>query len=380
MELVTHHFSAKNGTNQPKQAPSAPKVFPWFCDWLSITQHHGEGLPKVNDGQIVRFDENDEVVYIAEKTKRLIGSHDSSIHIRCDGHTVSFHGNVSKFCRKDNVFGYSFDECIKRINQILANSFGLPPFTAGESWVVVDDDGRLSTQWTGARIQRLDVTQNFAAGSADNAAAFMRHLASQQASRLKTGTHGEGETVDFGRGSKRIYSKAYLKGPELRKHAKRIPNPENLNLPMVDSYVLDLADWCDSVGLVRFETTYKSTYLISNNLQFLGSIDMNVIHADFQKRQEVFTRAKLDIDDLADLAPKELAVYRMWQAGDHLSTKMTRRTFYRHRARLLPFGIDIAIPSNIAKFEPKTRVITLGPVQPPAFYERPHFSHLALVA
>ena len=107
---------------------------------------------------------------------------------------------------------------------------------------------------------------------------------------------------------------------------------------------------------------------------------MNVIHLDFESRKSVFTRQTLDVDLLTELEPKLLAIYRMWQAGDDLTKKYTRATFYRHRAKLLPYGIDISVRSNVVNFEPKTRVITLGQCVPPPFYDRPHFSHLALVA
>ena len=77
----------------------------------------------------------------------------------------------------------------------------------------------------------------------------MRHLQNQQASRLKTGTYGDAETVDFGRGSRRLYIKAYTKGPELRRHIKRI-EMDSFQKGPVNPFVVHLADWCDSVGLV----------------------------------------------------------------------------------------------------------------------------------
>lgn len=377
-EPVTRHFSAKNGTNATFHPPSVEPMPGIFCDWISIYQSHGAGLPLVNDGAYVKYDADGEHEFTALKKLRVEGSHESSVSVRCDGCTVWFEGNISKFGRADNVFGYSFAECIKRINALVMR-LGLPPFTDGVVGDTLTAPGQWQKAYTGARINRLDVTQNFAAGSRENAGAFMRYLSMQQASRLKTGTYGEGETIDFGRGSKRIYSKAYLKGPELRKHAKKARKIDS-SIKELNPYIEALADWCDFVGLVRFETTYKGTWLIDKNQQYLGGIDMNVIHADFEKRKEIFTRCKLDIDELTDLEPKLLSVYRMWQAGDDLAMKFTRRTFYRHRARLLPYGVDIAIRSNVVNFEPRTRVITLGPVTPPSFYERPHFNHLALVA
>lgn len=376
---VTRHFSLTNETDTPKNGniPSAEGGI--FCDWISIYQTHGQGLPKVNDGAFMRFDGEGQHESTTLRKLRIDGSFESACFVRSDGETVHFEGNVSKFGRPDNVFGYSFVECIDRINALL-RSLNLPPFTAGNRMQVTNKDGDYRTAYTGARITRLDLTQNFQAGSSENAYAFMRFLGMQQASRLKTGTYGEGETVDFGRGSRRVYSKAYLKGPELLRHAKRKNDPQNPNCRVYDPYLEKLAAWCSEVGLVRFETTYKSTFLIDNCLNYLGGFDMPTLLKDFETRKEVFTRATCEQDQLTDLDLKTLAVYRMWQAGDDLTTKVSRATFYRHRRSLLSHGIDIAIKSNVIKFEPRTRVITLAPVPVPAFYERPNPTYLRLAA
>lgn len=376
---VTRQISLKNEKNRENQTPKVSAISDIFCDWVSIYQTHEQPVPLVNDGCVMKYDGHGELEFTTLRKCRIEGSHASAVFVRSDGHTVWFEGNVSKLGRPDNVFGYTFEECITRINNVVL-SLGLPPFTGGKFGDRQKSAGQWEKVYTGARITRLDVTQNFSAGSKENAFQFMRFLASQQASRQKTGVFGEGETIDYGRGSRYVYSKAYQKGAELRRHAKPIPDPLNPLQKAVDPYLLALADWCDAVGLIRFESTYKSTYLIHANQQYLGGIDMAVIHADFETRKEVFTRAKLDVDHLADLEPKLLSVYRMWQAGDDLTKKYSKPTFYRHRAKLLPFGVDISIASNVAQFTPKTRVITLGPCTPPAFYERPHFTHLSLAA
>lgn len=352
-----------------------------FCDWISIYQRHGQGLPYIADGCFVRFDADGTHEYTTLRKLKVEGSHESAVFIRCDGETVWFEGNVSKFSRQDNVFGYSFEECIDRINALL-KSKGLPPFTTGIRMEVASHDREDSAKWiwTGARLTRVDVTQNFAAGSKENSAHFMRFLASQQASRLKTGVYAEGETVDFGRGSKYAYSKAYLKAPELLKHARKIKDPDNTRQRAYNPYLEQLAEWCAAVGLVRFETTYKARYLTQNHQQFLGSFDMKQLLLDFEERKSVFTRNQCDVDQLSDLEPKLLAVYRMWQSGDDLTVKFKKSAFYKHRAKLLPYGIDIAIKSNVLRFEPKTRVITLEAVQPPEWYDLPHPQNLLSLA
>lgn len=396
---VTRHFSPENRTITPfvtklvhEQNPSFHSVGSRFdqkvsfCDWVSIYQSHdglSEALPKVNDGAFVRYNSDGSHECTTLRKLKIEGSHETGVFLRCDGETVWFEGNVSKFGRQDNVFGFSFLQCIARINALCA-LVGLPPFTSGHFFRSQHNDKLV---FNGARVTRLDLTNNFSAGSKENAYAFMRHLAMQQASRLKTGTYGEGETVDFGRGSRRVYSKAYLKGPELlrhlRKKSKMKPGEEMYVCAATrpfNPYVEQLAAWCEETGLVRFETTYKSTYLIDNCQNFLGGIDMRHLEKDFLSRQEVFTRANCEIEDLSSLSKTTLSVLRMWQAGDDLTSKVKRSQFFVHRRNLLPFGVDISIKSNVLNFQPRVRVIKLSPCVVPDFYQLPQPQNLRLAA
>ena len=99
--------------------------------------------------------------------------------------------------------------------------------------------------------------------------------------------------------SRQVYSKAYLKGPELLKHSRKaLKHAKGCGLPGLTTqrehhpYLEKLAAWCDSVGLVRFETTYKSTFLIDHNQHFLGGLSMTRLISDFAERKAVFTRAQ----------------------------------------------------------------------------------------
>jgi len=351
-----------------------------FCDWVSIYQaHEGGNLPKINNGAFVSYDQHGETINTTLKKLKIEGSHETGIFIRCDGDTVWFEGNVSRFGRPDNVFGYTFADCLTRINTLLG-TLGLPPFTPGKSFSIRCFNGdRLA--YTGARISRLDLTANFVTGSKEDAYAFMRHLAMQQASRLKTGTYGEGETVDFGRGSRRVYSKAYLKHAELMRHMKKQPKgQETAYSRPFDPYINDLAAWCEGVGLVRFETTYKSTFLIDSCQNYLGGLNMPRLEKDFIERQSVFTRTTCEADQLSQLDKNTLSCYRMWQAGDDLTTKYKKSQFCKLRAALLPYGVDIAVKSNVTAFVPRVRVIQLTPAAMPSFYELPQPHYLRLAA
>jgi len=342
--------------------PASPTKFQsvGFCDWISLYQRHGGRLPRVSDGAFFSVDANGVTVNTRLKRLALEGSHETKVFIRCDGDTVWFEGNASRFRRPDNVFGYTFRQCVDRVNALLGE-FDLPPFTEGDRYIT-NWRSMPRSAWTGAKVTRIDLTENYATGSKEDAYHFMRWLGTQQGTRMKVGTYGDGETVDFNRGSRRVYSKAYLKGPEIRRTG------------IATDYLERLADWCDAVGLVRFESTVKSNQLDYLRCNYLGGFDMKQLELEFEKRKETLDRASAEIEEITDAPKHLLSTYRMWAAGDDITAKLSRRSFFYHRKELLAYGVDISVKPDLGNVEflkPKTRVIRLGPVSPPDWYELP---------
>jgi hypothetical protein len=345
---------------------------PFFVDWLTMRQSHEFELPEINAGVVCGIDTHGEIEWQTKRASQIQGSYETSIQLRCDGHTVMFSGNVSRFGRTNNLFGFSFADCLRRINHILAR-FGLPPFSLGKKFYrnVRHSDGSItvSPAWTGATISRIDLTGNYETGSLTNARAYLEWLATQQGNaRLKVGTRVDGETVDWGRGSRRLYSKIYIKSAELRKHA----GPGDLVLsddPTQDSDFARLVRHCENVGLVRFEVTAKATQLIAMGCNYLGGFDMHKIVELFTDRASVLTRANHTHDDLEQCPNHLRRTARDYLAGDDISKHLSRATLFRHRAGLLPYGIDISVRRNVLNFQPRVRVIELKTATVPSWYQ-----------
>lgn len=356
-ELVTRHIPANFGGFRPHDAPPLP----FFVDWLSLHQTHVEELPIINAGVIQKTDVGGEIVWRTTAASKVEGSHETSVQVRCDGHTVTFSGNVSRFGRPDNLFGFDLAACLRRVNQILGR-LGLPPFTMGLKFerLVKTQSGLVSkTCWTGCQITRIDLTANFETGSLANARAYMEWLATQQnGSRMKVGTHADGETVDWGRGSRRLYAKCYLKSAEIKKHG----GPA------------EVAAYCEEVGLIRFELTIKATQLHSMNCAYLGGFDMNVIEGLFDQKRAVMTQAAHTVDDLENLPRPLRCTARDWLSGDNVAARLSERTYQRHRAGLLPYGIDIAVKRNVVEFKPRVRVIEVRAASVPCWYDLPRLA------
>lgn len=330
---------------------------PFFVDWLTMRQSHEIELPIINAGVVCGIDAHGEIEWQTQRASQIQGSFDTSIQLRCDGHTVLFSGNVSRFGRTNNLFGFSFADCLRRVNHILAR-FGLPPFSAGKKFHrhVRSQDGsiNLRSAWTGATISRIDMTGNYETGSISNARAYLEWLATQQGNaRLKVGTRVDGETVDWGRGSRRLYSKIYIKSAELRKH----DGPP------------ELIEYCEEVGLVRFEVTAKSTQLIAMGCNYLGGFDMHKITQLFNERAAVLSRANHAHDDLESLPNMFRRTARDYLAGDDLQRHLSVSTFRRHRLALLPYGLDISVRRNVINFQPRIRVIELKAASVPSWYQ-----------
>lgn len=346
---VTRNASLTGETKPHFGALRTASSFPFFIDWISIEQVHSVELPIVSDGYVEAVNGEGEIEWKTLKAQSLEGSFSSKIMIRCDGTCVRLSGNVGRFGRADNLFGFDLQECIDKCNEILSH-LGLPPFTAGESFLMQGSD---TVSFTGAKITRLDLTCNYATGSPENAHDFLRWLGSQQDNRVKTGIYGESHTIDFGRGSKRVYHKVYNKFSQLS--------------AMKDSHVSpEVLEWVRCNGIVRHEITLKARWLRDGGLRFLGVVSMDALNVVYLEKAAVIQRAEKSDDGFSQLPDNLRLTVRDYLAGEKF--KGSRAKFYRHRRDLLSYGIDISVPSKVTALVPRVKVITLQQVSAPDWY------------
>ncbi len=323
-----------------------------FVDWITISQSHPSGgLKVINDGCVMSIDSNGESDWIIDKAYNLEGSHSSRVLISCDGFTVKLSGNVGRFNRTDNLFGYTFERVIQLANDLLAR-LELPPFTPGHSQLL---QGTHGLQFTGATVTRLDLTKNYITGSQTNACSFLDHLTQKSVSRMKTGVFPDGGTVDFGRGSKFIYHKVYNKFLQVNS-SKQKSKP-----------TLDVMEWIRVNGVIRHEVTLKSRFLTQNNLRFLGAITMDRLNNVYELRACVITEEKIQVESYNELPSPFAATAFAWREGMDMR-KLSRATYYRHRKALLRYGIDISMPCNVRALPIRVREITIQAATAPDWY------------
>lgn len=212
----------------------------------------------INGGQVISIDADGEIVYMVDKRSGIEGSFDTRCDIRSDGSVVEFSGNISRYGRRDNLFGYDWPETIRRINALL-NLHSCPPFTSGKLFRFADH----GWTWTGARVSRIDVTCNHACFSAEGMDVVLKALAGHHQGRQKGVLSIDGTTVAYGEGSKYVYGKVYAKYTELLAHRRRKSGAH------VDEEVID---FCRDKGVLREEFTLKSRFLTQRQFCYLGQI------------------------------------------------------------------------------------------------------------
>ena len=330
--------------------------WPLFIDWLTIRQvHPAGGLPLVSDGTTLRTDDTGVIQYELINRDEIEGSFDSRMWLRCDGNMVEFHGNIARYCRRDNVFGYGWSETIRRVNELL-NLHSLPPFESGEKFRYAD----AGLVWTGARCSRIDITVNYAAGSVGDAQRVLHALSQHHVGRQRGTVSPDEATVMYGYGSKYVSGKVYLKHVELEKHRRKKSGAH------VDAEVVE---FCRTVGMLREEFTLKSRFLTQTGLCWLGELDPAQLHAVYRSRSQFKRFREMEIKDTSALSAGARGTLARYEQGEPHGLK--RATFYRHRAEILKVcGIDISVPRNVEKIAPPVRVVSVQPMVAPEWYRR----------
>ncbi|MDR2239282.1 MAG: hypothetical protein LBE33_02450 [Zoogloeaceae bacterium] len=318
--------------------------------------HPDGGLPVVNQGCVWSVDENGEVDWLTNRSMEYEGSFGTKLRLRCDGFIIEASGNIGRFRRPDNLFGYGYEDCVSRWNQVL-HDFGLPPFTRGEMICYAGDE---FVSWTGAINTRIDLTKNYALFGRENLSWFMGWLATHQKGRLKVGVSPDGGTVHWGEGSKYIYEKFYDKLREMQHRVKCHFIPE------------DVLNYVEEIGVGRHELTLKTRFLSQNGFRFLGSTNMANLIELYRHRSNLVLTDKVPFDDLSEIPQPYRATAKDWRDGVDLSSSLKIRTFQRHRRYLLAYGIDISTPCNVEHLRTRIKHKEINPTAlvAPEWYRR----------
>ena len=369
-----------------------------FLDWLTAEQDFGFQLPLISDTGYQRVHiETGETSSLSQSPFMHRGSFCDTIKIQIRGSVLKMSGNASRWGRLDNLFGLpTVDACFGVYNSI-CREFGLPEFTRCTRVFPLQTPGFAKQGWTsdGAVIKELHLTSNVTVGEG-NVDDYLSGLSTQRYRNSVPRLHTNGKSVDWlsiKGNANLIYPTVYDKAHEIELHGlpkfKRAFGEDSESY----EYLKSVADYCRSLGVVRFEQKLKSRYLQKNNLSYWGMDDLSPLkqlHDDFLNIDKKLQVTAMDFETISERlitlgvvdttrAANTTAIYAIqWMHGHTFDFKKTQ--VQTHRARLRKIGIDIAQRCNIAKFSPivvtATRQVTPKPLSVPSWYQMPR--HLSV--
>lgn len=313
--------------------------FPFFADGL------------VSDGQFLVIDALGEVENDLARRLQVEGSYSSKILLRtfevdAKRNTVSveFSGNPVKFLQGHNVFGTSdvvnlIYSCLEKVSNILGIK---QPLQFYQAWRAAE--GRLS---------RVDINYMFALGSLENVKQWIYSSSNSSRTRSQSAVT-RGSTVYFNRDSKRWSFKAYSKYQEVLLPRNQKPNSFVFSAELLE-YLKDK---------LRIELTLKSNELNElgfQHLQRFSLMSQKKLFDTYLKRVRISQNLKLEQNILLQLRPAVLGSYSKWLNGLDVRQGIHKATFYRHRAELLKYGVDISIAYKDDDLQSEVKYISLLP-------------------
>lgn len=263
------------------------------------------------------------------KRKSVEGSFSTSIQVRSvrddEGRPALWvHGNPSKWFQGHNVFGSDdlpglVGEMLSRICQ----SFGVVPSASDRAaWAAGD-----------IHLTRVDVTYSFDLGTLPRVRNALRSLDSSAHLKHRGRGHFMGDSLVFGKGSRRWSLTFYAKGSEIQKHKL----PESIactSVPVV------------AQGLLRAECRLLGMQLQELGLDRVSAWGDNTaaeVHFGLVGGLQVAEKLMIDTPVLEGLPGRLQLAYQAWRDGHDLRSTLSRPTFYRYRSELLKHGVDIAV-------------------------------------
>jgi II/X family phage/plasmid replication protein len=337
-----------------------------MIDWITCK------LPLTHEplktGGLMKYDENGELEWNAVSRMPVEGSYSSKVSIQSMGSVkgkcthISFSGNPSKFLQghgvigSDNVIALMYDVYKKIISML-----DLHP-------TVKDYKNVKNGFYT---VSRVDINYMFELNNYQEVQTWIS--AAQFKSRTRVGrpvmTQG---TIYWGKESRRWTIKAYSKYNELTKGGKKHKLPYELdNTPLLE--------W--TKNKLRIELTLKSNELEEKEIKFANKLNprVNELFYEYLGRIEMKGQIRLTDKQLLALPNKLKNTYVMWLHGYDLTNQqiIKRSTFYKHRADLIKYGIDISIPNENKdnNIIPLVRIIEAKPALIPEWAYQDNLIH-----
>ena len=329
-----------------------------MIDWLSGKFHFQHTSEQMPSGSVVSVTPDGEIEWKTNKRIVVEGSYSNKFTLRTDPTSeilpgiftrVEFSGNPVKFLQGHNIWGSSdltglaYEAIVLALSKL--NLF------ATELELGYLFSGHFS-------LSRVDINHMYSMGSLENVNQWLG--AAEYSARTRQGKgHFSGSTLYFQKKSSRWALKFYSKGLELKATGHQLPR-EFFSAKSFHEYANDK---------LRCELTLRTKELKKLGLDkgsSWGDNESYETYIDYMGRLEMSEQKTLD-NLVLDLPIELRSTYLTWKSGYDIKSSLAKRTFYRHRKRLLEHGIDISIPSGntVSNVVPLMRIIEAIPAEIP---------------
>lgn len=329
-----------------------------MIDWLSGKIHFLHTADELPSGSVVSVSPDGEIEWKTNKRIVVEGSYSNKFTLRTDPTSefvpgqftrLEFSGNPVKFLQGHNIWGSSDLTGLAYEAIILALS--KLNLTLNQHELTLLFTGQFS-------LSRVDVNCMYSMGSLENVNQWLNAAEFSARTRMGKG-HFSGSTLYYQKKSSRWSLKFYSKGLELKATGHQLPR-EFFKAKSFYEYANDK---------LRCELTLRTKELkklgLDKGSQW-GDNEPYSVYIDYMGRLEMSEQKTLD--NLVLELPIELrSTYLTWKAGYDVKSSVSKRTFYRHRKRLIEYGVDITIPSGntVSNVVPLMRIIEAVPAEIP---------------
>lgn len=280
------------------------------------------------------------------KRKEVEGSHSKVIQVQSTRDefgrpAISVSGNPAKWFQGHNIFGCDdvHGLCFEMVERI-CSSVG----------IVLAPADRRAWHVEGFRLSRVDVTYSHDLQTLARARSAIQAL--DRTANMKFRGRGcfKGDSLIFGRGSRRSSLTLYCKGSEIKVKGHELPFLlQQSHLPAV------------AAGLLRCEVRLLGLALKDAGLEYSrcwADNSASDLHRRYLENLQISEAFMIDAPTLDALPGRLQLAYQSWREGNDLRAILSRPTFYRYRLELLKHGIDIAVRQERRDSEP-SNVIAL---------------------
>ena len=332
-----------------------------MIDWVSAVVPCDHAHP-IHGDRIMRVTPQGEQVWETLTAKVVEGSYSDIITIKThqvdsQGKPVTLYvsGNPVKFMQGHNIFGHNCP------HELMAGLMGRLCDLVPE---LQPTPFQRSLWRQGAfEITRVDITAMFGLGSQAAVNDWLR--SAEFSSRTRHGRPAmKGNTLYWGKTSRRWALKAYSKAAEIKAHPSRRELPEALKSWTADKLRVELV-------IRQMQLKEHGLHVAANWSS--GDNTASELYSQYLAKLQMTDNMRVDDDKLKqELPPRLYGTYALWREGFDLMSTMSRRTFYRHRSELLAYGVDITNkvpPSEKTNVVPLIRVVEAVPAQVPDWVE-----------